>query len=222
MTDANFITLPYRIERDAPSFAGEGLQSPDPLIRYFLKKHTQKSDKVFDPFAGLGTSLFVAEAMGRIPFGIEADEKRWEWVAGQLRHWTHLRHGDAGKMSAMGFPKMDFCITCPPYMRKGDQWNPLYAGNPAKAGYKTYLRRMGFIFRQLSTVMKSNATIIVQVDNLPGKVFTPLVADLGAALSKSLRLENEIIVAWEGGRKDYRHTHCLIFNNRAPSSRRQL
>lgn len=216
MPDPNFITLPYRIERAPPASTGEGLQSPDSLIRHFLKLYTAKGDRVFDPFAGLGTTLFVAEAMGRIPFGIEADETRREWVAGQLKNWTNLVHGDSGRMNVMGFPKMDFCITCPPYMRKDDDWNPLYAGNPAKAGYKTYLTRMKFIFRQLSTVMKKNATIVVQVDNLSGKVFTPLVADLGMAASASLRQENEIIVAWEGGRKDYRHTHCLIFKNTAP------
>ncbi|MGZ9108917.1 MAG: DNA methyltransferase [Micavibrio sp.] len=216
MPDPNFITLPWHIERDAPSFVGDGLQSPDSLIRYFLKRYTERGDRVFDPFAGLGTSLFAAEAMGRIPFGIEADERRQQWVAGQMRHWTNLAHGDSAQMNLMGFPKMDFCITCPPYMRKDDKWNPLYAGNPERAGYKAYLTRMKFIFRQLSTVMKRNAVIVVQVDNLPGKVFTPLVADLGTAISTSLRQENEIIVAWDGGRKEYRHTHCLVFKNTAP------
>lgn len=216
MPKPNFITLPYRLERDPPPFEANAIKNPESLARHFLKEFTKPGDRVFDPFAGLGTTLFVAEAMKRAPFGIEADETRQQWVAGQLRHWTHLAHGDSARMKAMGFPKMDFCITCPPYMRKGEQWNPLYAGDPAKAGYKTYLTRMKFIFRQLSMVMKRNAAVVVQIDNLPGKVYTPLVADLGAAISASLRQENEIIVAWEGGRKEYRHTHCLIFKNTAP------
>lgn len=213
MSASSFITLPYQIERAHPPFEEPGLQSPESLLRHFIGAQTKKGDRVFDPFAGLGTSLFVAEALGRIPFGIEADINRQQWVAGQLDHWTHLVHGDAGKMKHYGFPKMDFCITAPPFMRKSDRWNPLYAGDPAKAGYAIYLRRMGFIFAQLPHVMKRNAQVVVQVDNLPGKTYTPLVADMIGLIGKHFRLDDEVIVAWQGGRDDYRHTHCLVFKN---------
>lgn len=213
MTAFNFITLPYKIERAHPSFEEPGLQSPESLLRHFIGAYTKKGDRVFDPFAGLGTSLFVAEELGRIPFGIEADPNRRQWVAGQLEHWTHLVHGDAGRMKHYGLPKMDFCITAPPFMKKSDRWNPLYAGDPAKAGYDLYLKRMRFIFSQLPFVMKRGATVVVQADNLPGRTYTPLVYDMIGLIGKSLRLDNEIIVAFDGGRDDYRHTHCLVFRN---------
>ena len=213
MSAFNFITLPYAIERAHPSFEEPGLQSPESLLRHFIGAHTKKGGRVFDPFAGLGTTLFVAEEMGRVPFGIEANPNRQQWVAGQLDHWTHLVHGDAGRMKSYGFPKMDFCITAPPFMRKSDRWNPLYAGDPAHAGYPAYLKRMGLIIAQLPHIMKRNAPIVVQVDNLPGKTYTPLVFDMIGIFSRHFRLDNEVIVTWEGGRADYRHTHCLIFKN---------
>lgn len=216
MPATNFLTLPYQVERARPEFEEDGLQTPESLLRHFIGTHTKKGQRVFDPFAGLGTSLFVAEEMGRIPFGIEADENRQQWVAGQLENWTHLVCADAAKMKTIGFPKMDCCITCPPFMRKSDRWNPLYAGNPDKAGYQTYLKRMRFIFAQLPAIMKRNAPIIVQVDNLPGKTYTPLVADMIGVIGKTLRLDNEVIISWDGGRADYRHTHCLIFKNATP------
>jgi hypothetical protein len=106
---------------------------------------------------------------------------------------------------------MDFSMTSPPYMPHNHKWNPLYAGNPAHAGYDKYLRRMEHIFGQLAQIMKRNATVVVQVDNLYGKTYTPLVRDISSAVSNVLRLQNEIIVAWKGGKPDYPHTHCLVF-----------
>lgn len=209
-----FITLPYKLEREPPPFEANAIKYPESLVRHFLKEFTRRGDRVFDPFTGLGTTLFVAEEMGRIPFGIEYDPKRYEWVAGQMQHWTNLVNGDSGKLSAMGFPKMDFCMTSPPYMPKHHKWNPLFGGNPAKGGYDVYLKQMRNIYRQVAEIMKKNATVIVQADNLPGRTYTPLVRDLSVAIGDILRLENEVIVAWKNAKPDYPHTHCLVFRKK--------
>lgn len=205
------LTLPYVLERDPPPFEGNAIKYPESLVRYFLKTHTRRGDKIFDPFAGLGTTLFVAEEMKRIPFGIEADERRYEWVAGQMTHWQNLVCGDSGGLEKMGFPKMDFCMASPPFMQKSTRWNPLFAGNPAKAGYDIYLKQMRRIYAQVAGIMKRGATIVVHADNLPGKTYTPLVRDLSLAIEQSLRLESEIIVTWKNAKPYYPHTHCLVF-----------
>ena len=210
----NFLTLPYALERDPPPFEANAIKYPEPLVRHFLKEFTKRGDKVFDPFAGLGTTMFVAEDMNRIPFGIEYDERRFEWVAGQMQHWGNLACADSLKLSKLGFPKMDFCMTSPPFMPKGDKWNPLSAGNPAKAGYPLYLKQMQKIFAQIGEVMKRNARIVVHVDNVPGRIYTPLVRDLSLTIGKVLSLENEIVIAWKNAKPDYPHTHCLIFRNK--------
>lgn len=141
---------------------------------------------------------------------------RQQWVAGQMKHWQNLIHGDSGTIDKMPFPKMDFCITCPPYMERDDKWNPLYLGNPDKATYAQYLSRMGFIFGKLQNIMQKNATVVIQADNLYGRKYTPLVADLARCMGKHMRLNGEIVVAWDGGREEYRHTHCLVFKNTSP------
>lgn len=211
MTAPQFITLPYALEREPPPFEGNDIKYPEALVRHFLKTFTKPGSKVFDPFAGLGTTLFVAEEMRRIPFGVEHDLRRHLWVAGQLRHWANLVYGDSADLPAFGFPPMDFCMTSPPFMPRHHKWNPLCGGNPAEAGYDSYLARMRHICRQLARIMKRNSTIVVQADNLPGRTYTPLVRDLSTAIGDVFRLDGEIVVAWEGGRKDYRHTHCLVF-----------
>ena len=211
MTAQQFITLPYALEREAPPFEGNDIKYPETLVRHFLKEFTKPGSKVFDPFAGLGTTLFVAEEMRRIPFGVEHDLRRHLWVAGQLTHWANLVYGDSAELARYGFPKMDFCMTSPPFMARHHKWNPLCAGNPAHAGYDSYLKRIRRIYQQLARIMKRSGTIVVQADNLPGRSFTPLVRDLSTAISEVFRPEAEVIVAWDGGRKDYRHTHCLVF-----------
>ena len=216
----SFITLPFTLERDAPPFEANAVKYPESLVRYFLKAYTKRGQKVFDPFTGLGTTLFVAEETGRIPFGLEYDERRYEWVAGQLEHWNNMACGDALKLSriaaARRWPKLDFCMTSPPFMPKTDQWNPLSAGNPAKAGYDTYLRQMKQAFTQVSDLMKRSARIVVHVDDIPGRVFTPLARDISITLEKipSLTLEADITIAWKNARKDYPCAHCLVFKKK--------
>lgn len=61
----------------APGAAGTGHPSrtaPD-LVRYWIRYLTKPGDTVLDPFAGSGTTLFVAHEEGRNVIGIEQNEK---------------------------------------------------------------------------------------------------------------------------------------------------
>lgn len=205
------IVLPYRFERAAPPFEGNDIKFPESLARFWIGRLTKTGGRVFDPFAGLGTTLFVAEEMKRIPYGVEADERRHGWVAGQLTHWNNLVYGDSGQLETYAFPRMDLCLSSPPFMARSHRWNPLYGGNPAKAGYDRYLRWLGVIYKKAEDVMKKGAYVIVQVDNIPGRTFTPLIRDMGTVLEKSFRPVGETLILWEKGRAEYPHTHCLVF-----------
>lgn len=213
MKHNSFVTLPFVLERDAPPFEGNDIKYPESLVRYCLKRYAKPKSKVLDPFLGMGTTAFVSEEIGHVPYGIETDRQKYEWVAGQLEHWQNIVHGDAGKINAYGFPKFDICMTSPPYMPCHHRWNPLYNGDPKKAGYDQYLKRLGIIFANIKPLMKKNAYIIVQADNLQGRRYTPLVRDIGIAIEKSFRLEQELIVKWDNPKPDYSNTHCLIFRN---------
>jgi hypothetical protein len=210
-----FLTLSSTVERDPPPFEDNDISYPDAIPRHFIGRFTKPGARVFDPFAGLGTTLFVAEEMKRIPYGIEWDRRRHEWVAGQLEHWTNLVRGDAARAAALGFPQMDFSISSPPYMPASYKANPLCAGNPAQAGYANYLKRLGYIYARVARLLKRNAHLAIHLDNIPGRVFTPLVRDVGLSVSKAcagtLRLENETVIAWKNPRPDWFHTHVLIF-----------
>lgn len=210
-----YIELPWLLERDSPPFTGNEIKFPESLVRHLLKKHTKKGGNVFDPFAGLGTTLFVAEEIGRIPFGIEANEQQQQWIAGQLENWTHLVCDDAANLQKYNFPKMDLILTSPPYMPRHHKWNPLYGGDPKYAGYDKYLRRIKFIFSKFLTIMKKNTPLIVQVDNLQhGKIFTPLIHDIVHLLNRDFIQTDETIVKWKNAKPDYPFTTLLIFKKK--------
>ncbi len=215
MTAEKFIQIPWKLERDPPFFEGNDIKSPEEMFRYILKNHSKKGDKIFDPFAGLGTSLFITEEMGRVPFGIEFEPQKYEWVAGQLKNWTQMICDDAAKMDKYNLPKMDLVIACPPYMERHTKWNPLYGGDPKYAGYEKYLKHMGFIFGKVSTLMKKTTPLIIQLDNIQnGKKFTPLIHDVINILNKNFIQTNEKIVQWNNPKPDYPFTTLLYFKKR--------
>ena len=107
---------------------------------------------------------------------------------------------------------MDFCMTSPPYMPRHHKWNPLCEGDPAHMPATPRIcAGIGRIFVEVARIMKRGSSVVVQADNLPGRTFTPLVRDLSLAIGEVLRLETEIVVAWQGGPENFRHTHCLVF-----------
>lgn len=57
---------------------------PEELPEWFIKLFTKEGDTVLDPFAGSGTTLFVAERMGRNAIGIEIMEEYYKMVKKQL------------------------------------------------------------------------------------------------------------------------------------------
>lgn len=210
-----FITLPWKLERSPPAFEGNDIKFPESLVRHLLKTYAKKGDKIFDPFAGLGTTLFVAEEMGCVPYGIEAERQKYEWVAGQMEHWMNLFHADAYSAPTLPLPKMDLILTSPPFMPNTHKWNPLFGGDPTHAGYDKYLRRMGKIFERLMPLMKKGAPLILHLDNIKqGKNFTPLIRDIAQTLDKNFIQSDEVKILWKTPKADYPYTQYLIFKKK--------
>lgn len=68
---------------------------PEELPEWFIKLFTKEGDMVLDPFAGSGTTLFVAERMGRSAIGIEIIEDYYKMIKNQLEepYQAMLRFG---------------------------------------------------------------------------------------------------------------------------------
>ncbi len=198
-------------------FQSDDNRFPESLVEYFLNKYTKTQDRVIDIFVGLGTTLFVAESLDRVPYGIEYVEKRVEYVRTIIGPKNTIIHGDALELSSFDLPEMDFAITSPPYMHKNQDQNPLTAYS-TKGDYQSYLMGLLEIFTQLKTILKIGAYVIIEVSNLKGKEVTTLAWDIAKRISKVLHFHGELIIGWQGENTGdgtygygYDHSYCLVF-----------
>lgn len=220
---ATFITFQNKQKKKLPKeFRLDDNRNPESLVKYFLEKYTKKKDVVLDIFAGLGTTCFVAEKLGRIPFGIEYDGKRAAYIKSHLRHKENIINGDALKLLSYKLPPCDFCFTSPPYMSKYDKENPFTACT-TKGDYQRYLADIRKIYSQLKKLLRPHAYAVIEVSNLKGKEVTTLAWDIAREVSKVLHFEGELVVGWKGKGGygfggtygyGYDHSYCLVFNNR--------
>jgi DNA modification methylase len=215
-----FITLRRINRRELPAeFRSDDNRYADALVEYFLEKYTEPGEKVLDMFAGFGTTLLVAEDMGRVPFGIEYDQRRFDYIVSQVHHKANIIHGDSSRLSSYKLPVFDFVMTSPYYMAEDDELNPLTCCRTA-GEYKIYLKDLRGIFAQLKHVLKLDGHLVIEASNLKTSGVTTFAWDLAKEISSIFYFEGEVVVGWEAEDTGcgtygygYDHSYCLIFRN---------
>ena len=106
-----YINLKNKNRFELPAkFQHDDVRYSESLVEYFLQQFTSENEVVFDPFVGFGTTLLVAESMKRVPFGIEFDEQRMQYVQSLLKQHGNLIKGDARRLLSYNLPAFDFSI----------------------------------------------------------------------------------------------------------------
>ena len=59
----------------------DDIRMSDALVTRYIEKFSEPGDLVLDPFAGFGTTLVVAESLGRRAVGFELDPDRAAFAA---------------------------------------------------------------------------------------------------------------------------------------------
>lgn len=123
-------------DEELPAGHTSEFRTPDALVEHFLTEHTEEGDRVIDVFAGYGTTLTVAERLGRIPFGVEYESDRVSYVERRIETPEHVRRGDVLELDPSWFPACDCCFTSLPFMERTDHRNPFrnYAGESTYTG----------------------------------------------------------------------------------------
>ena len=189
---------------------------PPALVEHFLRPFTVSGEVVLDPFAGFGTTLRVAEAMGRRSIGIEFLEDRAAYMESWAGPLARVIRGDSRRIDELGLEPVDFCITSPPYMCRNDPQDPLQGYTVEGAGYDAYIDGLADVFRRVGSVLKPDARCVVNVSNIDRyDGLTTLAWDVGRALSSVMTLEREYIVCWSDSDHTfgYDHEYCLLFRN---------
>lgn len=210
------LSLARRVSRELPAeFADDDVRFSEALVEHLLGRFTVPGQYVLDPFAGYGTTLEVAERMGRVAFGLELNHARVAYARGNLSEPGRMLHGDARRLLEIGLPRFHFSLTSPPYMPRSEHpQDPLAAYTERGAGYRAYLTGLRDIYAQLKEVLLPSAVVVLEVSNIKTEQeVTPLAWDVASELSTLLRYSGEVVVAWDTPSFGYDHSYCLIFEH---------
>jgi len=209
-----YIQLINTSQRVLPKeFQDDDVRYPESLVEHFLSKFTHAGDVVLDPFAGYGTTLLVAEEMGRVGYGLEFTDRKARYVQGLLKHPERLIHGDARQLAEYGFLSVDLCMTSPPYTTRTDDDNPFTDYTEKGQGYAAYLQEIRNIFSQVARLMKPDAHAVIEIANIKDDIeVTPLAWDVTAEVSKVLHFDGETVICWDKYGYGYDHSYCLVFS----------
>ena len=195
------------------AFQDDDVRYPESLVEYFLQEYTHAGDTILDPFAGFGTTLIVAERMGRIPFGVEINKDKVNYVRRKLTRSESIIQGDSRLLADIDLPVINFSMTSPPYMTKDDPDDPFTDYQAKGQGYRAYLRDIRSIYEQLREHMKPSGTVVLEVANLKrDEQVTTLAWDIGQAISQVLHFDGEVIACWDEYGYGYDHSYCLVFS----------
>lgn len=195
-----------------PELADDDVRYPEALVETFLDAYTTPGMVVLDPFAGFGTTVVVAERMGRQGWGLEYDARRAAYARSRLAAPDRLIHGDARFIRDYDLPPVDFAMSSPPYMLREDIENPLTAYTTPGAGYEAYLGDLRSVYAQLAARLTPAARVVIEVANLKSAAgVTPLAWDVARAVGDVLALEGEIVIGWDVYGYGYDHSYALVF-----------
>lgn len=187
------------------------------LVTILLEEYTRPGDLVLDPFAGFGTTLVVAERMGRRPLGIEIIPERAEYARSQLTDPSTVLAGDARRLDEYALPAISLVVTSPPYMTHVEHpQNPLSGYQTLDGDYARYLDELASTFGRIGNLLVPGGRVVLNVSNLRvGEIFTPLAWDVGRAVLAVLPFEREVFVDRDQGDERFTGDYLLVFGGTA-------
>lgn len=191
--------------------AEEDVHFAESIVAAVLEDLTSPGDRVLDPFAGYGTTLRVAERMGRTAVGIELLEERC-LLASQVAPSSLVLQGDARNLTELVDPPFDLVLTSPPYMTARDHpEDPLAGYTGIEGDYLRYLDGLRDVFAQALAVLGPDGHLVVNVANIDtGEHFTPLAWDVGRVLGEVGRLTQDVFVCWDRSWHDLAGDYLLV------------
>jgi SAM-dependent methyltransferase len=180
---------------------------PEAVAEHVIERYSAPGDWVFDPFCGFGTTLVVAERLGRHAVGYEANERRAAFSASRVANPDRVVHGSSEDLTPTQWPPFALLFTSPPYGSFRSD------GNGDLATYLADARRL---FSGFARLLAPGATVAVEVSQLrQGNRTLPLVWQLGAVLNEIFPLREDIVRVNTGDTRagpGYDHDHVLVFD----------
>jgi DNA modification methylase len=199
---------------------------PEELVKEFIEFFTKKGQIVLDPMLGTGSTLVACFYSARSGIGIEllekyaliAKKRLQKLCAQQIFEGCNVQpislmviQGDAYDIDKMDLPKIDYCITSPPYWdmllekgfetqeeRRKKKLDVYYSDDPRDLGnihdYDKFLDALEEIYEKVYNILKPKGYLTIIVKNVKKKnKMYPLAWDIGKRLSRFFTLKDERI-----------------------------
>lgn len=185
---------------ERPPGTSDDIHFTEALAASIIGHASRPGDLVLDPFAGYGTTVVVAERLGRRAIGIELLPEHMEIARRRGTGMARLILGDARQLAQLVEEPVDLVLTSPPYMPRADHpENPLTGYATADGDYAVYLAELGQVFGQAAALLQPAGRMVVNVGNpigIDGSV-TPLVNDIAGVIDEHLPLLGVTTLRWD-------------------------
>lgn len=201
------------LEAQRPAGAVLDVHFPEQFAAAVIEEFSTPGELVLDPFAGYGTTLVVAERLGRRAIGIELADAELAIIRDRIRGSAQVIAGDARNLADLVAGPVDLCLTSPPYMNAVDHpENPLNAYETLDADYDRYLAELDAVFARVAAVLRPGGHLVVNVANIisDGTV-TPLAWDIARGISGHLTFRHEAFLGWDRQPTWMSGDYCFVF-----------
>ena len=185
---------------ERPPGTSDDIHFTEALATSVIAHASEPGDLVLDPFAGYGTTVAVADRMGRRTIGIELVPDHLEIARRRARGSARLILGDARELSRLVREPVDLVLTSPPYMAgTGHPENPLTGYRTLDGDYARYLAELGEIFGLAAALLRPGGQLVVNVADVIGAdgVVTPLAGDLATVIDRHIPLLGVTTLRWD-------------------------
>lgn len=203
-----------------PAGADEDVHMLPGIVDHVIETLTRPGAVVLDPFAGFGTTLARAAALGRRALGVELLPERVEHVR-KLVPAAHVVEGDARELlrlvDGLAMGPVDLILTSPPYMTVNDHAaDPLTAYELEGGDYARYLAELSLVAAQCTRLLTQGGHLVwnvADIDHLG--VRTTLIADCARVLAAHLDPAGVTTIEWDRLPHDLAADALLVFRRPA-------
>ncbi len=185
---------------ERPEGTADDIHFTEALAASVIGHASKPGELVLDPFAGYGTTVLVAERLGRRAIGIELVPEHLEIARHRTVGRVRLIEGDARELSRFVDEPVDLVFTSPPYMVSTDHsQNPLTGYATDDGDYLVYLAELGLIFAQVAILLRPGGQLVLNVANVIGTdgSVTPLASDVAAIVDRHVPLLGVTTLEWD-------------------------
>lgn len=208
-----------------PAGTDEDVHMLPAIVEHVIERCSTPGGLVFDPFAGFGTTLERAVALGRDALGIELLPERVDYlrdrvpgariIEGDARELRSLLHGSTPPQPDAS---IDLVLTSPPYMTAEDhEPDPLTAYELNDGDYGRYLTELGLVAAQCASMVVPGGFVVWNLADILHKGRTThLIDDCARVLAAHLTPVGMTEILWDRFPHDLIADALLVFR-RPPS-----